>query len=223
METGKEQKIPNWLSKYLRSEDLQEVTNAISKAESKTTGEIIPMVVERSSTVGHVPLALTLVLFSALLLVDVNLQWESAFSWGVLLTPFLALVCYLLALVLGRFWTVQRILTSNLDEIQQVAVRAELEFCRGAFEKTEKRTGILIFISMMERRVFVLADQGLAAKLPPGTWQNMVDDLVKSLRKKDLKNGLLEAIAACGGLLATHFPAQSHENNEIANDLIIKP
>jgi putative membrane protein len=224
VEIGDEQKIPNWLCRYLQVGDLSLISKAVSEAEAKTTGEIVPMVVERSSTVGHVPLALSLVLFSALLLLDLNVQWEtSAGTWGVLITPFLAVACYGIALILGRFWTIQRILTSNFDEAHQVSVRAELEFHRGAFENTQKRTGILIFISMMERRVVVLADQGLSSRLPPETWQAMVDKLVQSLKRKDLRGGLIEAIASCGALLADKFPAQGHENNELANDLIIKP
>lgn len=224
VEIGKDsKKIPCWLSRYLIDVDLPKIAESVQHAEAKTSGEIVPMVVERSSTVGHVPGVLALVLFSGVLLLDLNSHWEALHEFGIYLTPLMAILCYLVGILLSRFWVVQRILTPNFDEALQVEIRAELEFHRLNVGATEHRTGILIFISMMERRVVVLADQGISAHLPPETWQKLVADLVKALKERDLKGGLTEAIRACGELLSQKLPAKAHDPNEIANDLVIKP
>ena len=59
-------KIEKWLKSYLKKEDLSSLEKAVAQAESQTSGEIVPMVVRHSSTLGHVPL--TLFLFGITLL-----------------------------------------------------------------------------------------------------------------------------------------------------------
>ena len=49
---------PKWIRSRLSSEDLKSIEEAVGKMEQKTSGEIVPMIVRRSSTVGHIPLTL---------------------------------------------------------------------------------------------------------------------------------------------------------------------
>ena len=78
----------------------------------------------------------------------------------------------------------------------------------------------------MERRAYVLADEGIAKRLPPETWDGVIALLLSGLKNKNLAEGFCAAIEKCGSLLEQHFPKElssnSAENNQIQNHLIIK-
>lgn len=103
-----------------------------------------------------------------------------------------------------------------------VDIRAELEFYRHYQGKTEHRTAILIFVSLLEHRAVVLADKAIAQKLPPETWTQVVQLLTEEMKKKDLATGMIRAIEKCSQILTEHFPAQKENPNELSNSLVIK-
>ncbi len=210
---SKTQQIPCWLKNYLKDADLSVIENSIFEAEKTTNAEIIPMVVKSSTATGHVAPLLSLVLFCLILLLEITIHW-----WTPLTLP----LCYLIAIWLSRFFWVQRFLTSNRDESQQVARQAEVEFYRRGFHKTQGRTGVLIYLSMMEHKAIVLADEAIAHQFPPETWQQVLDLLLKELKTKNMKQGFVLAIEKCAQVLAEKFPKNAADTNEIHNSLIIK-
>lgn len=100
-------------------------------------------------------------------------------------------------------------------------LRAELEFYRARIYNTKKKTGILLFLSFYERRAVVLADQGIAAKLPESTWDEVVRLLTNAMRKKKLSEGLASAITKCGDILIQHFPQNDPDENQLPNKIRI--
>jgi putative membrane protein len=124
--------------------------------------------------------------------------------------------------ILYRLPLVQRILTNKLDREAQVSMRALNEFYQLGMTKTRDQTGILIYLSMMEHQVVVLADEGISSKLPPETWQGVVDLVLQGKKDKDLESGIIAAIARCGEILSSQFPIKDDDTNELSNHLIIK-
>ena len=86
---------------------------------------------------------------------------------------------------------------------------------------TKDRTGILIFISILERRVELLADSGINEKIPQGKWQNIVDNIIQGIKEKNVTAHLIESINDCGDLLAQHFPIQPDDVNELSDEIDI--
>ena len=62
--------LPKWSAAYLRPERVQLIEDAVRAAELKTSGEIVPMIVKRSSTVGHVPFILLSLMVAAFMVLD---------------------------------------------------------------------------------------------------------------------------------------------------------
>lgn len=211
-----------WIQRYLSQNDIQRVSQAVQEAETKTSGEIVPVIVQRSSTVGHVPLALTLLFLVAALFVEFPTKDLLFIRPWIYVWPFLAVTFFFLAQFFSRSTRIQRMLTPNQDEVAQVYQRAQLEFYLNRVNMTTSSTGILIFISVMERRAVILADQGIAQKIPQETWQKIVNSLTFKLRKGQWSPGLLTAIHDCGEILTTHFPIESHTKNELSNQLVVK-
>ncbi len=211
-----------WISRYLSESDIKKISSAVGVAERKTSGEIVPVIVRRSSSVGHVPLILTLLFLVAALLID--FPWKEmlfARPW-IYLWPVLGVLFFFVSQILAKSTHLQRWLTSNRDEAIQCGQRAHLEFFVNRVNATTSSTGILIFISAMERRAVILADQGISAKVPPETWQKLVDQLVHHLQKGEWVQAFEQCIGECGQILTTHFPMTQHDQNELSNQLVIK-
>ena len=212
-----------WIHRYISDKDIQKISEAVQKAEEKTDGEIVPIIVRRSSTVGHVPLTLTLLILLLLVVVELpysDLLWIRpwVYAW-----PFLVIVIYYASFFIGRLPWIQKVLVPERDEVEQVHQRAHLEFFTNKVNKTKHHTGILIFVSVMEKKAVILADEGISKKLPNETWDKVLKNLGDQLGKGNWGFGFVEAIEACGHHLKTHFPASSHGENQLKNQLIVKP
>jgi len=66
---------------------------------------------------------------------------------------------------------------------------------------------ILLFVSLGERYVEIIADHETHALAPDGTWTKIVDEFLAAVKSGHVADGVLAAIASCGAILKTHHPA----------------
>ncbi|MFA7717137.1 MAG: TPM domain-containing protein [Candidatus Absconditabacterales bacterium] len=88
---------------------------------------------------------------------------------------------------------------------------------------TKDKTGVLIFLSVGERRIEILADEGISAKIEQSTWDSMVAKLIERIRSGNTCNGICEVVKQVGTLLTSHFPIQPDDKNELPNEVIVEP
>lgn len=211
-----------WIHKYLSENDLAQIEAAISRVEESTSGEIVPVIVRRSSAVGHVPLSLTLVLTLLLVIVEFPFSdwlWVTPWVW---LWPVLLVVIYGISHVLAKSKWIQKVFVPERDEVDSVHQRAHLEFYLNRIHRTENATGVLIFVSVMEKKAVILADEGISKKLPKEHWDEILAVLGEKLHQGQWAQGFIAAIEACGQDLKTHFPASAPGQNQLKNHLIVK-
>jgi putative membrane protein len=222
--------MSQWIDKYISATDISEITKAVQAAEANTTGDIVPMIVRRSSAVRHVPVILALsfsLLFLGLEMLGLN-GWYLSDVMPFIREHWTLQIVFLFVLFAIGWWMahlhpVQRWLTSDADEKDQVEKRAQLEFFLQRLNRTHRHSAVLIFVSVMERRAVILADEGLAKHLTPKDWTAVLDPLSQYLRKGQWTEGFQDAIRRSGDLLKTHFPAKNGESaGELSNQLIIK-
>lgn len=207
--------IPRWAK--LKPSDIEQIQKALKKAESKTSGELVPMIVRRSTPVSLFPHVL-FCWFLILWLLLSPVHWQQSFwSWTLPVLGGLAL-----SILLSRLFFIQRWLARLLYKEDFVTTRARLEFYEFNVGHTAGATGILIMASMMEHQVVVLADSGISEKLPADTWQQVCDVLVDHMKRGQVAEGFLRAINLCGDLLETHFPKPEADLNELSDHFIIK-
>ncbi|MDZ4662379.1 MAG: hypothetical protein SGJ18_12265 [Pseudomonadota bacterium] len=212
----------SWVERHLSKDDLLEIEKATASAELKSSGEIVAVLVKRSTPVGHVlPLMfLALVLIAIIMGADQKLKYYFDFGWGVEL--FLLVGILTLAYFLAKLERVQRFLTSTEDMSKEVMERAELEFYHSSIKSTEGNTGLLLFISFMERQAVVLADKAISDKCGKETWNEVIKILIDGIRQKNMKAGIINGINRCGEILTQHFPASYKNPNELSNHLVVK-
>ncbi len=184
---------------------------AIRDAEAATSGEVVVVDVERSATYGT-ERALAAALLAA-----------ACATALVLIVPHLPAPYYLLAQVpfFGMMWLLvstsrmQRLLAGRPRMDAAARARAAALFSERGVHMTRERTGVLVMLSETERRVVILADSGINARVAPDAWDKHVDTIVHAIHRGVAGDGVAAVVRDIGTLLAKDFPRRSDDVNEL--------
>lgn len=212
--------------KFLSEDERKKVRNCVAKTEKTTSGEIVPMVVTASY---HYPMAemiggLVLSLLTAVivtLIVMVRKSWGGITALDMWLFPAVFAVAFVVFYELVKNVLFLKRLLITKDEMKEEVDEAALKSFYGkGLTNTRDRTGILIYISVFERLAYVLADEGINAKVNSKVWQEVVDIVVKSIKNRRQADGICEAVKKCGELIEKNFPIKPDDTNELDNLII---
>jgi putative membrane protein len=85
---------------------------------------------------------------------------------------------------------------------------AHRSFASRVLAQTDRKTGILLFVSLGERYVEVVTDRDVDLKVPQSAWDAIIKDFTAAAKQKRLADGLVAAVEACTKVLETHYPAK---------------
>lgn len=103
----------------------------------------------------------------------------------------------------------------SLIKNQTVRDRAEDLFARLGVGNTEEATGILVYIQLVDRRVEILADRGIDARVDQVEWETICREMELAFAQGAWRRGVLEAVDRATNLLVMNFPARSRNINEL--------
>ena len=199
--------------------DLEALHEAVRAAERRTIGEIVPVVVERSDS--HPQAALAAALLSTF---AVSVFGLGVLPWG---EPLMLVLAQLGAALVG--WSLARTLPGFarlfVGEARATHVAQEQalqEFTNLGLQRTAAETGVLIFVSLLERRVIVLGDRGIDAKVGAEHWKKVDEAVLAGIRAGSLRAGLVDGITLAGGVLAGHFPSHDGGRNELPDRVVVR-
>lgn len=214
------------MSTALTDAELQRIREAVTAAEARTSGEIVPYIVERSGSYevavwrGASFLAVG-TMFGAALLLQFYGGWGLGWlytGWGMALLASLAGVVG--AVLAATIPPLKRFLAGQDRLATRVHRRASLAFLDEEVFKTRDRTGILLFVSLFEHRIEVLGDEGINRQVSPDEWVEVVDTIRRGVRQGRLADGLVEAIGMCGRLLEEKGVAIRHDDADEISDKV---
>ncbi|WP_036296658.1 TPM domain-containing protein [Methylosinus sp. PW1] len=186
--------------------DKERIAEAIAAAERRTAGEIVCVLARRSSDYAYVPPLLAA-------LIALIAPWPLVFftELGVRLILAIQILVFIGAALLFSLPPLRLALTPRFVKRER-AHRAAIEqfFTRGV-SATKERTGVLIFVSLGERYARIVADEGIAAKIPQEDWRAALDLLLARVREGRIADGFVDAIGECARLLSKHVPPGGHE------------
>jgi putative membrane protein len=201
---------------FLSEEDRRRVAIAVRKAEQRTAGEFVTVIARRSDTYLVIPLliaaAVALALPGALWLFDA--AHDFATLYALQLGAFIAL-----ALLLS-WQRVAVVLVPDRIKAERVVRRAREQFLLRGLHRTRERAGVLLFVSTAEHRVELIADEGINARVAPGTWDAIVASFTVAVRQGRVADGFIAAIDAVADVLAMHFPRDAADVNELPDRLV---
>ncbi|MBR1218488.1 TPM domain-containing protein [Bradyrhizobium sp. U87765 SZCCT0131] len=194
----------------LSEQDRDRIAQAIRAAEARTSGEIVCVLARASADATALPVFLAAV-------VALALPWLLIAVTALPVQRILVLQVALFA-VLMLVLCIPRVRVALMPRRARRAVahRVAMEqFVIRGIARKKDRSGILIFVSLAEHYVRIIADDGIAAKVPQAEWQGAVDALVTHLREGRVGDGFLAAIGICGTRLAEHFPRTVDSRDEL--------
>lgn len=112
----------------------------------------------------------------------------------------------------------------DLPELMRDATareRAVEVFSRLRVWDTEENTGVLIYVQWLDRQVEIVADRGIARRVPQAAWEGVCRTMEAAFRDGRFGEGSVEAVRAVGDLLAGPFPARSNNPNELPDRPIL--
>ena len=114
------------------------------------------------------------------------------------------------------------VVVGNSKKFESVHKHAVEAFGKYGLHNTIDKTGVLIFLSVEEKRIEILADSGINAKVEQKTWDTMVTKLAENIRSGGSCKGICDLVKEVGELLTLHFPIQPGDENELSNEVVVE-
>ncbi|TAL28261.1 MAG: hypothetical protein EPN94_00575 [Nitrospirae bacterium] len=203
--------------KFFTEEEKEKIKETTRYVESKTIGEVAVMVVDNSDRYIESEIIGGMLLGSLVALGLSVLYFNSSLWFYVPLSFLLFLPFRFLFKKLPVFKTAFTGKKRMAEAVRLSAVRAFYE--KGLY-KTKRNTGVLFFISLLERKVWVLADKGIYEKIEQETLNKFAKIVSHGIGEKHACEALCAAIKESGELLAEHFPITPGDTDELANDVM---
>lgn len=118
------------------------------------------------------------------------------------------------AFACSRSNALRRLLTTDKFRAERVRTGAAAMFYEAGIANTNAEMGILIYLSLLERRLELIADRGILKVVPALDWNQSLSELTRVGSDPNLPN-LLEELRALGTLLKRHLPATAGNPNEL--------
>jgi putative membrane protein len=219
----------------ISDEDRGLITAAVTEVECNSDGEIVTIVAQRSDAYHDVGLHYAIL---AMLLVPVGgaivpqswIDWGTgiAFGWNaeigfrtLMVLMFVKMAVLFLIVRYALAWMPLRMaLTPGRTKSRRVHRRA-LELFRASCElKTRGRTGVLLYLSLAERRAEIVADKAIADQVTPEMWGDAMAVLVDEVKAGRPGHGMALAVGGIGAVLAPILPPTLDNPDELPNRLI---
>ena len=219
----------------LSDADRPKISAAIAAAEGNSAGEIVAVATPISDAYHDVALHWALVpLFAVLAWAawrPTALIWWYDFLFGgwspdptqsqlLTLLMFFAALKFTIALLILKWMPLRLALTPPTTKHRRVRRRAVTIFKAAAEKRTAGRTGILIYLSIAERRAEIVADEAILKVTDDHTWGEAMTALLTDVREGRVADGIVAAIERVGAVLSQHFPRSAEDTNEIPDKLI---
>ena len=201
---------------FLSESEKQRLRAAIRVAEAKTHGEIVTVIARASGNYFYYPTLWAAILAILSPVVLLALPW----SLGPLGIVELQLLVFVLLAIGLRWAPIKMRLVPREQQQLYCRRRAHEQFLVQGLHHTRERSGVLLYVSLAEHRVELLADAGIHAKVAAGTWERIVAIFTGQVRRGDVAAGFVAAIDAVGAELARHLPADGTNPNELPDHLI---
>ncbi len=200
----------------LTQEQKTSIAQAIETAEQNTSGELVAVLAQSSDDYLYIPILwaalLALVLPGILMLSQWPIDFVQIYQYQV--------GTFILLTLLFHWAPIKMSLIPPAVKKARAALRARDEFLTLGLHNTSNRSAIMIFVSVAEHYVEILADQGISDKVPDAEWNGLVSNFIEHIRHNDFTTGYVETIQRCGEIMASHFPSGFGKDNELTNQLI---
>lgn len=201
---------------FLSDSEKQSIEQAIADIEQKTSGELVAVIAHCADDYLYVSLmwaALTALAIPGLIAL-IDSPELSVYRYPIQIATFL-----LLAVIL-RWSPLLNVIVPRALKHRRAHRLAVEQFLSHNLHQTRDRTGVLLFVSVAEHYVEIIADKGINDLVEQSQWDAIVADFTQCVKTGRVADGFLHAVTACGDLLTTNFPRGEDDTNELPDHLV---
>ena len=192
------------------------IRELIQSVEKQTSGEIVTVIAADSDEYLFIPTLwaalISLLIPGVVMLTNVWIEYSLVYLVQVLSFFVLASVF--------RIPAIKMRLVPGRVKKQRASRVAREQFFLQHLHNTKDRTGVLIFVSVAEHYVEIIADKGINDVVPQDAWQNILADFVTQIKQGRHAQGFIDCITQCGEILHKNFPVQGDNPDELCNHLV---
>lgn len=213
---------------FLDNEEKTKIQRQISEIESATDAEIVTVIAQSSDSYTFIP-----VLWAALLalclpgiyyvLIETGFNnWlpDSELLHNLRFVYIFQVLLFLVLVMLFQWTPLQMLLIPGSVKQRRAHQQAQMQFLQQRVHWSSSRAGILLFVSVAEHYVEIIADQAVAEKVDDKVWAEAIEKFVRQVRSGQVAAGFSAAIEDCGKILLSHFPGSKRNPDELPNHLI---
>jgi putative membrane protein len=202
---------------FFTTEEKEKLKAVTQEVESRSIGEIVVMVVDQSDQYLEAEVFGGVLLGSLLSLILTLLFFHSSI-WSFIPLGFLFFFPF--RVLFQRLEPLKRFFIGIGRREEAVRLKAERAFFEKGLYRTKRNTGVLFFLSLLERKVWILADKGIYEKMDQGTLDRFANLVSRGIRENRACDALSQAMHEIGVLLFRHFPITIDDTDELPNGVM---
>lgn len=194
----------------------ERISQAIAAVEKLTAGEVAVVVANESDRYPESTILAGITLGGVVGLIVTDLLFHDSLWFFLPLTTVAAL---LIGWLTGKVPSLKRLFVPHARLEEEVAQRALQVFYDKGLHRTRDATGVLFFISLLEHKAWVLADQGIYQKISQEKLNQHAVSVAAGIKQGRAAEALCQEIQQVGITLAQHFPIKPDDTNELSNEV----
>jgi len=203
------------MAHFLEDSGKKALTTAVKNVEKKSAAEIVIAVRRQSHNYVHVYLLIAFLVYIATLSTMIFVD-EPFSHHALILDPLFAAMLF--GYCSSHVTPLKRWLTPVSVRKRWVAMTAKATFYEKGIHNTLKRTGLLVFISLVENTIYLVADTGILKAVEGKGWCESVSRFESAIKGHDALH-VAKELEILGTLLADVLPVQKDDVNELSDEV----
>lgn len=201
---------------HISMETKQKIEEAVFEVEKRTSSELVAVVTQKSGDYLYITLLITslislLVPFGVLFFAP-DMEAKSIFE--------IQLLSFMLLLLILQMQNVLHFLLPKSVLTKAAKLKAYETFQILGLQKTSNYQAVMIFVSLYEKYIEIIADSAISSKIDNALWQSTIDTFLANVQNDKLEEGYIQAINEIGAILVEYFPIENSDKNELPDRLI---
>jgi putative membrane protein len=202
------------------SQELDEIERLVEAVESKSSAEVVVSFSARATDYRDVDLAWAILFGLSLLAAKI---WSTHHFHPDWVVPNVVLVGLLGFFLSRTFSSLKRLFISSARAQGECCRAAQAQFTQRGITQTSGRTGLLIQVFRLERRIELVPDSGLSGCLSPTLWSEWAKKYGRAKSDTELLANLKALLHELQGPLSRHLPRGADDLNELPNRPLENP
>lgn len=136
---------------------------------------------------------------------------------------FMTVIAFFIGFAVVEFTApLKRMLSGKKRTEKNVEIYSRAVFQKGGIRHTQKKVGVLIYVSLFEKKIKVIADRGVKNAIPPEEWNKIKTDFQASFKAASFSTAFFEELKKCQSVFSKYMPSQEDDINELPDDLDIE-